>query len=285
MNYGATYPIAIDIEWIEDDKARTDDLTAMDRTELAVKFCDTVKSFGYTPMIYASRDMLIAGMHPDLLEDYEVWLSDDYEPEDGTDYPYAFSMWQYSRKGKVDGITGDVDVNLRSGDADNKTGDSSADGVSDADGLIAPDGTVVDGHMWNQVKIDGLWYNLDTTWDDPIGETELRHTYFNVDDSILGLNHEWDKKEAEQCSSTLQNYYEKNGIFFKTSSSFKDALSEYLAAGNRDEYECAVSYVDTNEEFLSFIFDYEGITSYQVATRGEESAYQILTIYFNPEPE
>lgn len=113
MNYGATYPIAIDIEWIEDDKARTDDLTAMDRTELAVKFCDTVKSFGYTPMIYASRDMLIAGMHPDLLEDYEVWLSDDYEPEDGTDYPYAFSMWQYSRKGKVDGITGDVDVNLR----------------------------------------------------------------------------------------------------------------------------------------------------------------------------
>ena len=113
MNYGATYPIAIDIEWIEDDKARTDDLTAMDRTELAVKFCDTVKAFGYTPMIYASRDMLIAGMHPDLLEDYEVWLSDDYEPEDGTDYPYAFSMWQYSRKGKVDGITGDVDVNLR----------------------------------------------------------------------------------------------------------------------------------------------------------------------------
>jgi transglutaminase/protease-like cytokinesis protein 3 len=179
----------------------------------------------------------------------------------------------------------DVDVNLISGDADNNTGDSSADGVSDTDGLIAPDGTVVDGHMWNQVKIDGLWYNLDTTWDDPIGETELRHTYFNVDDSILGLNHEWDKKEAEQCSSTLQNYYEKNGIFFKTSSSFKDALSEYLAAGNRDEYECAVSYVDTNEEFLSFIFDYEGITSYQVATRGEESAYQILTIYFNPEPE
>ncbi|HCM91298.1 MAG TPA: hypothetical protein DIS78_01845 [Lachnospiraceae bacterium] len=113
MNYGATYPIAIDMEWIEDDKARTDDLTAMDRTELAVKFCDTVKSFGYTPMIYASRDMLIAGMHPDLLEDYEVWLSDDYEPEDGTDYPYAFSMWQYSKKGKVDGITGDVDLNLR----------------------------------------------------------------------------------------------------------------------------------------------------------------------------
>lgn len=113
MNYQVTYPVAIDVEWIEDDKARTDDLTAMDRTELAVKFCDTVKAFGYTPMIYASRDMLIAGMHPDLFEDYEVWLSDDYQPEDGTDYPYAFSMWQYSQTGRVDGISGDVDINLR----------------------------------------------------------------------------------------------------------------------------------------------------------------------------
>ena len=112
MNYGVTYPVAVDVEWIEDDNARTDNLTAMERTELAVKFCDTVKSFGYTPMIYAGKDMLIAGMHPDLFEDYEVWLSDDYEPEDGTDYPYEFSMWQYTRKGKVDGISGDVDINL-----------------------------------------------------------------------------------------------------------------------------------------------------------------------------
>ncbi|MCR5001082.1 MAG: hypothetical protein K6A71_04715 [Lachnospiraceae bacterium] len=113
LNYGVTYPIAIDIEWIEDDKARTDKLTPMERTELAVKFCDTVKSFGYTPMIYASRDMLIAGMHPDLFEGYEVWLSDDYRAEGGTDYPYSFTMWQYNKKGKVDGIAGDVDLNLR----------------------------------------------------------------------------------------------------------------------------------------------------------------------------
>ncbi|MCR4806437.1 MAG: hypothetical protein K5857_02060 [Lachnospiraceae bacterium] len=112
MNYGASFPVAVDIEWIDDDKARTDELTQMERTELAVKFCDTVKAFGYTPMIYASRDMLIAGMHPSLFEGYDVWLSDDYEPEDGTDYPYTFTMWQYSKKGKVDGISGDVDVNL-----------------------------------------------------------------------------------------------------------------------------------------------------------------------------
>ena len=88
-------------------------LGSEERTELIVKYCDTIKSFGYEPLIYASRDMLIAGLLPDKLADYDIWLSDDYKPEKGTDYPYRFSMWQYTKKGKVDGIEGDVDLNLR----------------------------------------------------------------------------------------------------------------------------------------------------------------------------
>ena len=112
MNYGATYPVAIDVEWIENDRARTDDLTPEERTDLAVKYCETVKAFGYKPMIYATRDMLIAGMLPDKLKDYDIWLSDDYRPEVGTDYPYEFNMWQYTKKGSVDGIPGEVDINI-----------------------------------------------------------------------------------------------------------------------------------------------------------------------------
>ena len=88
-------------------------LTVKERTDLVIKYCDTVKSFGYEPIIYAGRDMLIAGLDLSKLSDYDIWLSDDYEPEDGTDYPYRFSMWQYTKKGKVDGIQGDVDLNLR----------------------------------------------------------------------------------------------------------------------------------------------------------------------------
>ena len=43
------------------------------------------------------------------LGDYDVWLADDNIP---TDYPYRFSMWQYNRRGHIDGITGDIDMNL-----------------------------------------------------------------------------------------------------------------------------------------------------------------------------
>ncbi|MCR5508656.1 MAG: glycoside hydrolase family 25 protein [Lachnospiraceae bacterium] len=112
MNYGATYPVALDIEWVDNDEARTDKLSAQERTKIAVKYCETIKAFGYKPIIYASRDMLIAGLDVDELKDYEIWLSDDIKPEKGTDYPYEFAMWQYTRKGHVDGISGDVDMNL-----------------------------------------------------------------------------------------------------------------------------------------------------------------------------
>ena len=42
-------------------------------------------------------------------------------------------------------------------------------------------------HMWNQVKIDGLWYNLDITWNDN-GEIS-RYDYFNLSDNEFYLTH------------------------------------------------------------------------------------------------
>ena len=38
-------------------------------------------------------------------------------------------------------------------------------------------------HVWNAVELDGKWYHLDLTWDDPItntGEEILSHTYFMI---------------------------------------------------------------------------------------------------------
>ena len=45
-----------------------------------------------------------------------------------------------------------------------------------------------ESHSWNQVKVDGKWYNIDVTWDDPvttgdIGFDNLRYKYFLVPDS------------------------------------------------------------------------------------------------------
>lgn len=44
-------------------------------------------------------------------------------------------------------------------------------------------------HTWNMVKVDGNWYHVDTTWDDPTGANTLRYTYFLVSDAQIKKNH------------------------------------------------------------------------------------------------
>ena len=39
-------------------------------------------------------------------------------------------------------------------------------------------------HAWNIVKIDGEWYNVDCTWDDPVGGS-LRYEYFLISDDRI----------------------------------------------------------------------------------------------------
>ena len=45
-----------------------------------------------------------------------------------------------------------------------------------------------DNHVWNAVLLDGIWYHLDLTWDDPVtntGRNVLDHTYFLIDNNKL----------------------------------------------------------------------------------------------------
>ena len=56
-------------------------------------------------------------------------------------------------------------------------------------------------HIWNLVELDGVWYHLDVTWDDPIasdGKQYLIHNFFMVTtDKLLSLDkveHNYDKK-------------------------------------------------------------------------------------------
>lgn len=55
-------------------------------------------------------------------------------------------------------------------------------------------------HIWNLVELDGIWYHLDVTWDDPIasdGKQYLIHNFFMVTtDKLLSLDkveHNYDK--------------------------------------------------------------------------------------------
>ena len=53
---------------------------------------------------------------------------------------------------------------------------------------------ISENHIWNAVKLDGKWYHLDLTWDDPIsksGNDILEHTFFLIrTDKLLELEKE-----------------------------------------------------------------------------------------------
>ncbi len=107
--FAVKYPIAIDIERVTGDEARTDKLTNKERTAVVKSFCDTVKGYGYKPIVYATCEMLVGGLNLEELDGYDVWLADDKVP---SKYPYKYSMLQYNKQGHIDGITGDIDLDI-----------------------------------------------------------------------------------------------------------------------------------------------------------------------------
>ncbi len=107
--YNVTYPVAIDVEDVNDSSARTANLTAQQRTDYVIAFCETIKAAGYTPMIYGNLKTYCDMLDMERLNEYEKWFAfyDTY-----VYFPYEISMWQYTDTGVVNGIKGDVDLNI-----------------------------------------------------------------------------------------------------------------------------------------------------------------------------
>ncbi len=107
--YDVSCPVVFDVERISGGKGRADQLTKEERTDITIAFCEAVKAAGYTPMIYGNVVCFTRLLDMTKLNDYEKWYAfyDDYMY-----MPYNVSCWQYTEKGLVDGIPGNVDLNI-----------------------------------------------------------------------------------------------------------------------------------------------------------------------------
>lgn len=110
QGYDVTFPVVFDWERITNNaSARTNGLPGSTMTLCAQAFCDTVAQAGYTPVIYFNQDAGYLDYDLDLLGDYGFWLA---EYRSAPTFYYHFDLWQYTSKGRVPGIEGDVDLNL-----------------------------------------------------------------------------------------------------------------------------------------------------------------------------
>lgn len=117
--YSITYPVVYDCEGFQEEDHRQYDLSAEERTELAMYFLEEVEKRGYVGMFYSSSydaEYDENWITSEIELKYRVWVA-QYLSEDALDtekkpiYEHEYSMWQYSQSGTIEGITGLVDLN------------------------------------------------------------------------------------------------------------------------------------------------------------------------------
>lgn len=78
-------------------------------------------------------------------------------------------------------------------------------------------------HAWNLVKVNGEWYHLDTTWNDPVPDrgNAVRYRYFLVDDETMKMDHQWEEGNYPKATSKtyafmskMDHAYEQDGYMY-----------------------------------------------------------------------
>lgn len=105
-SYKITYPVFMDVE---SANGRADGIDAGTRTQVVNAFCRTIQNSGYTAGVYANKTWLGSKMNAGAFGGCKIWLA---QYAAAPTYGGRYEMWQYSSKGKISGISGDVDLNI-----------------------------------------------------------------------------------------------------------------------------------------------------------------------------
>lgn len=96
-------PIYIDME----DTVLQTSLNTRQRTDIALAFCKAMKDRGYYAGIYSNTYWLTSMLYDYELTSYPLWVAQYAEK---CTYSGKYGMWQYTETGKVDGVSGNVDI-------------------------------------------------------------------------------------------------------------------------------------------------------------------------------
>ena len=102
--YKLSYPVAFDIE----DPTQTG-LSVTTISNMTKVFCNYLEEQKYYVSVYSYASFLKDKMNSSVLSRYDIWVA--HTGVSKPSYTGSYGMWQYSHTGKVNGISGNVDLN------------------------------------------------------------------------------------------------------------------------------------------------------------------------------
>ncbi len=105
--YSPEYPIVLDIE-----ESFYSSMTQKQVTDIIVAFMNEIENAGYYGTVYSYANFFTNHTNMNKVKKYNVWVA-SWGDEDKLNqhYDYQYGMWQYTDKGTLNGIQGDVDLN------------------------------------------------------------------------------------------------------------------------------------------------------------------------------
>lgn len=131
-------------------------------------------------------------------------------------------------------------------------------------------------HAWNSVLLDGKWYMLDLTWDDPVPDAKgyVRYDYFLRTDSFFKKDHTWKADSFPACKATayLMKPYESFIVTDET-----EAETSYLSQIDDKASYITFAYPKNTKINFDFLYQYQlKIRYYPKVTRGDYTIYIII---------
>lgn len=133
-------------------------------------------------------------------------------------------------------------------------------------------------HMWNLIKLDGDYYHVDVTSDDPAPDTpgRERYNFFNVPDDIMSKTHAWERSDFPACDSDKYNYYTLNNYIIHNEQELKDFINAELNSGKTSFTFRTEDYAIESVDIIKYYTTNKGFYTLNVTGEyGKESTYNV----------
>ena len=148
-------------------------------------------------------------------------------------------------------------------------------GVPDAGELADATNAQWGGHVWNIVRCNGMYYNVDVTWGDAAitlmnadgvtaDNVDINYEFFLVDDAALDETHDPEPVVAmPRCNSMEDNYYIHEGLYFThpDPDAFYRAFESALSSGEHIMF-IKASSADAFLQIRRHLFDEQNVFEY-----------------------